>query len=180
MEEMMTTTRRAAMSEEPGDSPQIVDEPKEEASVAQPEEVPEGVSADEIEDEEGPLSLEDLDPTTPLFENGPTVGEIIEWKKLHGSVYVTSFDIDQHYVWRPITRFEYRRLVKQMEQAIASNQVTQAEANMNNEESMCELCILWPKLPRSEMAGEMAGVASIISQEIMEASAFVALDVRQL
>lgn len=175
----MSTTRKAAMSEEPGDSPQISNE-EEEVKTEKLVEEEEQKQEDSLENEEDSLSLEDLDPITPLFDNGPTVGEIIEWKKMHGNVYVTSFDLDQHYVWRPITRFEYRRLVKQMEQAIASNQVTQAEANMNNEEAMCELCILWPKLPRSEMSGEMAGVASIISQEIMEASAFVALDVRQL
>lgn len=178
----MATSRKAVMSEEPGDTPQIPDGDEEEILESEEQNSSEEASIEAVEedDDDGPVSLEDLDPITPLFENGPTVGEIIEWKKVHGSVYVTSFDIDQHYVWRPITRFEYRRLVKQMEQAIASNQVTQAEANMNNEEAMCELCILWPKLPRSEMAGEMAGVASIISQEIMEASAFVALDVRQL
>lgn len=172
----MSNTRKAAMSEEPGDNPKI-----EQEEEVQPQ-IDDEVEAEEnyVDDSDDTLTLEDLDPLTPLFDGGPTVAEVIEWKKMHGAVYVTSFDLDQHYVWRPVTRFEYRRLVKQMEQSIASNQVTQAEANMNNEEAMCELCILWPRLPRSEMAGEMAGVASIISQEIMEASAFVALDVRQL
>lgn len=168
----MPTGRRAVMADSPDEEPTPVETPEEEV-----EEEPEPEAPLEDEDVQ---NLEDLDPSTPLFEGGPNVGTVLEWKKAHGAVYVTSFDVDQHYVWRPITRYEYRRLVKQMEQAIASNQVTQAEANMNNEEAMCELCILWPRLPRTEMAHEMAGVASIIAQEIMEASAFVALDVRQL
>lgn len=167
--------KRAAMSEEPGDEPILEEVPLDEVEPDAVEEV-----ASDFDPDEEVKRLEDLDPKTPLFDGGPLVGQVVEWKKQHGAVYVTSFDFDQHYVWRPITRFEYRRLVKLLEQTVASGSITQAEANMNNEEAICELCILWPKIARPEMAGEMAGVASIISQEVMEASAFVAVEVRQL
>lgn len=171
--------RRAAMSEDPEEKPVI--EPELELELDLDLEVEEEPQSIPVEtDEPEPTSLEDLDPNTPLFEGGPLVGQVLLWKKEYGAVYVTSFDFDQHYVWRPISRFEYRRLVKQLEQAVASGAVSQAEANMNNEEAITELCVLFPQISRANMAGEMAGVASIISQEVMEASAFVAVEVRQL
>lgn len=120
------------------------------------------------------------DPKAELFPGGPTWGQISEWKKEYGDVYVTSFTPENHTVWRTLTRFEYKRLVKNLEMSITAGQVTQSEANFNNEELMCELCVLYPKMSKSDMSTDMAGVASIISQEIMEASGFVALDVRAL
>jgi hypothetical protein len=42
------------------------------------------------------------------------------------------------------------------------------------------MCILFPKFDRTQLNGELAGVPSIIAQEVMEASGFVALEVRQL
>lgn len=107
---------------------------------------------------------------------------IDQWKEQYGadSIYVTSLTPTQHMVWRTLTRFEYRRLVKNMEQAVAGGTMSQAEANMNNEEQIVEICSLFPKYSRQELAGELAGIPSIISQEVMEASAFVSLEVRQL
>jgi hypothetical protein len=120
------------------------------------------------------------DPKSPMFEDGPTWGEVEAWKKQFGDIYVTTFTPDQHVIWRTVTRFEYKRLVKNMEMAVSTGQVTQSEANFNNEELLCEICVLFPKTARAEMASDMAGIASIISQEVMEASGFVALDVQQL
>lgn len=135
------------------------------------------VEQDEIPDDEEP---DEIDPNEPIFENGPTYSMVEYWKDQFGDVYVTSFAPDNHIVWRTLTRFEYRTLVKALEMSISTGQVTQAEANLNNEEQICEKCILFPQLTRPQLANEMAGVASIIAQEVMEASGFVAMDVRQL
>ena len=51
---------------------------------------------------------------------------------------------------------------------------------MWNEEAIAELCILYPQYDKIEMKGIMAGIPSLISQEVLEASGFVALEVRQL
>jgi hypothetical protein len=51
---------------------------------------------------------------------------------------------------------------------------------MWNEESIAELCILYPTLNKADMTGVMAGIPSLIAQEVLEASGFVALEVRQL
>jgi len=134
----------------------------------------------EEEVEESLIPDDPGDPKEELFPGGPTWGQVAEWKKEFGDIYVTSFTPENHMVWRTLTRFEYKRLVKNMEMAITAGQVTQSEANFNNEELMCEICVLHPKMTKAEMSTDMAGIASIISQEIMEASGFVALDVRSL
>lgn len=145
--------------------------PEEEEQVQEP--VQEEAAPEEAEEEA-------LDPKEPLWDGGPTWEQIEDWKREHGDVYATQITPDLIVVWRTITRFEYRRLIKNMEQAVSTGQVSQAEANLNNEEAIAELCILFPKLNRIEMAGKLAGIPSIISQEVMQASAFEAMEVRQL
>lgn len=130
-------------------------------------------------DEEKPYEFA---PTDELWEGGPTFAQIQEWKEKHSplKVYVVSVSDDHHIVWRTLSRFEYRRLVKNMEQAVATGQVTQSEANLNNEEAIAELCCLYPAYKRQDSAGVEAGVASLIAQMVMEASAFTPLEVREL
>jgi hypothetical protein len=67
-----------------------------------------------------------------------------------------------------------------LEQKLAGGKVSQGEANMDNEESIAEMCILYPPYSRKNGAADLAGIASTISQQVMEASAFVSVDVRQL
>ena len=129
-----------------------------------------------------PEDVAPLNPTDELWDGGPTLAQIEEWKTQYGenAVFVTSLTPDYHVVWRTLTRFEYRRLVKNLEQAVASGQISQAEANLNNEEAITELCSLFPPFTRQSGQGIMAGLPSVISQEVMEASGFVAQEVRQL
>lgn len=125
-------------------------------------------------------SVEELEDHVAIFENGPTAGQIKAWKKEHGEVYVTSISYDKHIVWRVLSRIEYKHLVKKMEQMIQAGQITSAEANMWNEEAIAELCILFPSYDKRALTEDMAGLPSLISQEVLEASGFVALEVRQL
>lgn len=134
--------------------------------------------AEAVENEEE-YDSEKMDPEEELWPGGPNFAQINAWKKEHGDVYVTSVTPTHHIVWRTITRFEYRRLVKLLEQKLAQGQ-SQGEANMDNEESIAEMCILYPPYSRQNGAADLAGVASTISQQVMEASAFVSVDVRQL
>jgi hypothetical protein len=121
-----------------------------------------------------------VDPEQELFEGGPNFAQINEWKDQYGDVYVTSVTPTLHIVWRTISRFEYRNLVKDVEKAVSSGAMTQAEANMYNEEFIAETCILFPEYKRQNTAGTLAGVASTIAQQVMDASAFSSLEVRQL
>ena len=135
-------------------------------------------SAD-IDYEEG-RSVEDLDDDELIWDGGPTAGMIKEWKIQYGDVYVTSITYDKHVVWRVLNRIEYKQIVKKMEQLIQAGTLSSAEANMWNEEAIAQLCTLYPKLEGNNLSGAMAGLPSLISQEVLEASGFVALEVRQL
>jgi hypothetical protein len=133
------------------------------------------------EDDFEPISsVEDLPDEEEIWPDGPTAGQIKIWKKEHGDVYVTSISFDKHIAWRPLSRIEYKNLVRKMEQLVQSGQLSTAEANLWNEEAIAELCILFPSYDIAAMTREMAGLPSLISQEVLEASGFVALEVRQL
>lgn len=132
------------------------------------------------ESEEEINRVEDLPDDEEIWKDGPTAGMIKRWKEHFGEVYVTSITFDKHIAWRTLTRLEYKNVVKKMEQLIQAGQLSSAEANMWNEEAIAELCILYPQYEKTEMNGIMAGVPSLIAQEVLEASGFVALEVRQL
>jgi shikimate kinase len=154
------------------------------------EELKEELGADEYQvyevqdneeyEEEERMTVEDLDDAEVIWEGGPTAGDIKHWKSVHGDVYVTSITFDKHIVWRTLTRNEYKQLVKKMEQLVQAGQLTTAEANMWNEEAITEICLLYPAYDKISLSNEMAGLPSLLSQEILEASGFVALEVRQL
>lgn len=130
--------------------------------------------------EEESIPVESLPDDQAIWEDGPTAGMIKAWKEEFGEIYVTSITFDKHIVWRVLNRLEYKNLVKKMEQLVQAGQLSSAEANMWNEEAIAELCILFPQYDKIEMNGIMAGIPSLISQEVLEASGFVALEVRQL
>jgi hypothetical protein len=124
--------------------------------------------------------VEQLPDDQVIFDGGPNAGQVKAWKKEFGEVYVTSISFDKHVVWRVLSRIEYKNLVKKMESLMQAGQLTNAEANMWNEEAIAEICILFPSYDKKALTGDMAGLPSLISQEVLEASGFVALEVRQL
>ena len=135
---------------------------------------------DAIEDDSDYKDIEDVPDEEEIWENGPKAGLIKEWKKQYGDIYVTSITYDKHVVWRVLNRAEYKQIVKKMEQLVQAGQLSTAEANLWNEETIAELCMLYPKFDKNNSTGFMAGLPSLIAQEVLEASGFVALEVRQL
>ena len=121
----------------------------------------------------------EITPETELFPGGPTKAVIDEWKTQYGEVYVTEVADEKYVIWRTLKRAEYRKLVNDMEGLIA-NGASNAEATMTNEEAMTKMCTLWPDVKTMSMAADLAGTPSIISQQIMEASGFLSLQVRAL
>lgn len=163
----------------PEDAAQVEPDPE----VSDPEPEVTGDEQDKAEDEEVPerVALESLPPEDPLFEGGPLVGQVIEWKKEHGEVWVTTLNpyTNNHVVWRPLNRHEYRGLVGALEQAMASG-VSNAVATMDNEEAIAETVILYPPYNRHDRKGTLAGMPQTIAQEVMEMSGFAAVEVIQL
>jgi hypothetical protein len=123
---------------------------------------------------------EDLDPDMVLFEGGPTAGEIVNWKQHHKRVYITEISFDEYVIWRTINRGEYKNLVKTINQIMESGQVSEVELNMYNEEAICKLCVLFPILDNDAWDNQLAGMPSIISQQILEQSGFRPIDTRGL
>lgn len=111
---------------------------------------------------EGKYTEEELN--AGIFEDGPTRREIEDWKVKHKSaIYFTPFE-DEIFVWRPLEREEYKRLIEQ-------KQLT----TMDREEEMTIICTLFPRnLTKESLQKGKAGVPSIISEMIMQKSAFVA------
>lgn len=158
------------------------DEP-EEASDSPESEAPDEESDDDAEEEvEEEISVDDLPDDAELWIGGPTIAEIKAWKEEYGdgNVYVTSITYDKHVVWRTMTRPEYSAHIRNMEKLMESGQLSQAAAGLYNEEAITQLCTLYPEYDRKNQTKELAGLPSLLSQEIMEASGFVALEVRQL
>lgn len=136
--------------------------------------------SEEVQESEEPASIEDVPDDELVWPNGPTAGQIKAWKKQYGDVYVTSISYDKHVAWRTLNRLEYKNLFKKMEQLMQAGQLTQSEANLWNEEAIAETCILYPNYDKQSLISEMAGLPSLIAQEVLEASGFLALEVRQL
>lgn len=132
------------------------------------------------ENEDQGHRVEDLDDSEVIWPDGPTAGDIKNWKKLHGDVYVTSLTFDKHLVWRPLTRNEYKEIILLMEELTTSGKLTKAEANLWNEEIITKVCLLFPPYDDLGLEQDLAGIPSLLSQEILEASGFVAREVRQL
>lgn len=100
-----------------------------------------------------------------LFDDGPPMKKIAEWKSLYGDIYMTEVDTDI-FIWRPITRTEYKEILK----------VKNADA-LYREERMCDKCVLWPEDYNFLVMGSgKAGIPSLLSEQIIEKSGFVASD----
>ncbi|NBV30862.1 MAG: hypothetical protein EBR98_04820 [Chitinophagaceae bacterium] len=126
------------------------------------------------------ITVESFPDDQEIFPRGPNAKLIKTWKKQYGEVYVTSISFDKHVIWRTLSRIEYRQLVKKMKQLVAAGQLSDAEANMWSEQAIAEVCVLYPFFYKNSLLKDMAGLPSLISQEVLEASGFVALEVRRL
>ena len=111
--------------------------------------------------------IEDVPDEEAIWSGGPLAGTVKDWKKQYGDIYVTSITYDKHIVWRVLNRAEYKQIVKKMEQLVQAGQLTTAEANLWNEETISELCMLYPKFDKNNAVGFMAGLPSLIAQELV-------------
>lgn len=98
-----------------------------------------------------------------VVANGPTRREVEGWKERHEYVYFTPF-ANEVYVWRTLMRPEYREIIRD----------TTLTA-MDREEMFTEKCTLYPyDFSLDKIKKSRAGVASLLSEMIMDKSGFVA------
>jgi len=131
---------------------------------------------DELED--AIQSVHDVDPSTEIWTGGPNAGQVIEWMEQHKKVYTTSFDWDDHVVWRPLKRREQARITSHLESL--DPETSELELNMINEELICKTCVLYPDFSNQDFDDLLAGVPTLIAQQILERSGFTAIAMREM
>ena len=108
------------------------------------------------------------------------MNDVDAWKDEFGDVYASPTDpVEGKYtIWRCLTRPEYGALSKQLDKALAGG-MDQIDASMANEDSITELCVLFPPYDRRDPKN-LAGYAKRMANDIMEMSGFVEVEVRKL
>jgi hypothetical protein len=84
-------------------------------------------------------------------------------------IYAMRFAEKESYVFRTMTRFEYKQLLKAAQST--TFQTTQ-DLEMYNEETIVEKCVLYPLINKVEMEGMKAGTVTLLADSIMNASGF--------
>lgn len=139
------------------------------------------ISEEEALAEVEPVNLDDLEDDEALWEDGPTVAQLKAWRDEYEEVYVSIITLpNNNVIWRPLTRQEYRDHVRLMASTTEEMELDDIEANMLSEELIAEKCILFPEFDRKAAKGGLAGVPTLIAQQVMEASGFTSIDVRRL
>lgn len=103
-------------------------------------------------------------------EGAPPKEQIEKWKAEHGGVFVSAFSENEVFIWRVLSRSEYRRLQVYLSQA-DREQFSQADY----EEAVVDTVMLWPSQNSEEynsLAGK-AGTYSTLYEQISQASNFV-------
>lgn len=141
-----------------------------------------------MNDQQEQETIEEDKPKTFLdiikdFPNAPNQAIVDEWKAKYGDVYFSGFSETECYIWRALTRREYRQM--QIDAQIMSskkeplNQVElearikeNIDATFAQEEEVVARCLLWPKLTVEELNNK-AGTVTTLLEQIMQNSNFV-------
>ena len=147
------------------------------------EEVPQEPVSDRIEDlledEDDPIvALADVPPETEVWTDGPTAGSMLELMDKHKHVYVTSISFEEHIAWRPLKRSEYAEISSIIE--AGAEEKGELELQMLNEELICRTCVLFPDYSNVDFDDLLAGVPTLVSQQILERSGFTAIGLREM
>ncbi|MGL4820709.1 MAG: tail chaperonin [Bacilli bacterium] len=118
--------------------------------------------------EDGRLDVETDDISLAeekIFDGGPTYNQVENWKsQFAGEIYLTEFDEENIFIWRPIKRKEYKDIAK-----------IQNADNFYKEERIVEKVLLWPEgTGFLHFSNQKAGICTLLSELIMEKSGFVA------
>lgn len=122
--------------------------------------------------------MADLDPEMEIWPDGPKAKDLTAWMEQHKSVYLTSISMDEHIVWRPLKRSEYARISSHLENLPVD--MSETEINMQNEELICKTCVLAPDYTNQDFDELLAGIPTLIAQQIMERSGFSAIGLREM
>lgn len=101
------------------------------------------------------------------FDGAPNQAQIDAWKKQYGDVFVSGFSDKEIYLWRTITRPEYIKIQRELQEP------GQPIDQFRMEEATCEVCVLW-KSTKESWADGKAGTPNALAEQIMQNSNFLA------
>lgn len=170
-QEIKLTQKRRIVTEDESAKEEVAEEPVED------EEAP--------EEEEGEIDpYEGMDDDEKLWDDGPTLGQLKEWKQKYGEnnilVAIIDASIDEYCIFRPLNRHEYKRIVSKVQDMLESGEISELEVASNNEEMIAEVCVIYPEYRRHDLVGTKAGFPKMIANEIMEHSGFGQATIRRL
>lgn len=106
------------------------------------------------------------------YDGSPTQEQIDAWKGQYGEIFVSGFSEDDLYIWRPITRGEWRDLQTRVQSP--EEELTQ----LDFEELVCSVCVLWQASKTSlKLKG---GTATTLHEQVLQNSNFVAPQAAQM
>lgn len=107
------------------------------------------------------------------FPNAPSQDTILQWKTEH-DVMASGLGEDEIYLWRPITRLEYKSLRQQV-LTQAQQPLKQGEVPFDPDtafaEAIVDNCILWASKP--DTLKRKAGSYEVLHEQIMLNSNFI-------
>lgn len=86
---------------------------------------------------------------------------IPEWKAKYGKIFKNTIDDNEYVIWRPIKRGEYKELLDSEEQVDL----------LDKQEAISKLAVLYPA-NAAELIDSRAGLATVLSEEILRFSGF--------
>ena len=130
--------------------------------------------SDLSEEEVEQLRKEWADSYYPLPDDFPGQEQLEGFAKQFGKIRIRRVAPKEAYVVRKMNRAEFRQFLKSVEKFGKEG----IDNRMYQEELMCEVCIVWPKVTIQDIRGETdpfapiasAGTASILSADIQELS----------
>lgn len=110
-----------------------------------------------------------------ISEDAISKAQIEEWKKEFGHVYKTANGNDA-IIYRPVRRSEYTQLMLETDISDEDEEVAEKriERTDNRRIGICKLSVLYPE-DIDTMLENQAGLANILSEEIMAHSGFLPL-----
>ena len=108
---------------------------------------------------------EDIDKGSErVFPGGPTQSQIEDWKRKYGKVFMTKYDEDEYYIWRTLSRIEFKKILNQ------EGELT----DWSREERVSETCVIWPEnYDHDSVMDGNAGTPAVLAEEIMNKSGFM-------
>lgn len=126
-------------------------------------------TAPDPSEEEGEEKEEERqDPVMQVWgenEQKPSDQRIEEWKNRHGDIYMIALDELEHFVFRPLSRHEYKQLLT----AVQNEQLFM--------EQVVQKCTLWPTITPEWLTAGKGGTVPTLHGVIMESSNFLAPEI---